>query len=109
MRLLFAWCCGAFLAGCAGGPALRSPDGVRIFPDDPVSPGVVRFDVPTALLMGLPGDRVPVTLEARVTTRELVARELARSGYCPRGFVGPDGITFPGGDRARSTFSVRCL
>ena len=88
---------------------MHSRSEVRVVPDDPASPTVVRFDVPTAMLMGLPGDRVPVTLEARIATRELVARELAAVGYCPRGFVGPDAITFPGGDRSRSTFSVRCL
>lgn len=80
-----------------------------MIPDDPAAPAVVRFDVPTASLMGLPGDKVPITLEARITTRELAARELAAAGYCPHGFVGPEGITFPGGDRSRSVFSVRCL
>ncbi len=88
---------------------MQSSSDVRIVPDDPASPTVIRFDVPTALVMGLPGDRVPVTLEARLATRELVARELAAAGYCPRGFIGPDGITFPGGDRSRSLFSVRCV
>jgi hypothetical protein len=109
MRLAFVLYCGALLAACAQAPTARSAQGVRIVPDDPVSPTVVRFDVPTALIMGLPGDRVPITLEARIATRELAARELAAAGYCPRGFVGPEAITFPPGDRSRSAFSVRCL
>jgi len=108
MRFLLAVGCGALLAGCVAS-GMQPRDDVRVVPDDPVRPTVVRFEVPTALLMGLPGDRVPASLEARISTRELAARELAAAGYCPRGFLGPDEITFPGGDRSRSVFSVRCL
>jgi len=88
---------------------MQAHDDVRVVPDDPVSPTLVRFEVPTAMVMGLPGGRVPVSLEARIATRELAARELAAAGYCPHGFLGPDEITFPHGDRSRSVFSVRCL
>jgi hypothetical protein len=82
---------------------------IRLTPDDPAKPRAVRFDVPTALLMGLPGDHLPLTLEARVNTRGLAARELATAGYCPNGFNGPEAIFFPGGDRSRSAFIVHCV
>ena len=85
------------------------PQGVVVTPDASSHPRVVRFDVPTAMLIGLPGDRMPVTLEARLSTRALAARELAMRGYCPNGFLGPEGITFPGGDRGHSIFTVVCV
>ncbi len=98
------------LAACAAssGPADR-PQGVVVTPDTAPHPRVVRFDVPTAMLVGLPGDRLPVTLEARMSTRSLAARELALRGYCPNGFLGPEGIHFPDGDRGHSRFTVVCL
>lgn len=85
------------------------PQGVVVTPDTPAQPRVVRFDVPTAMLVGLPGDRMPVTLEARLSTRALASRELAARGYCPNGFLGPEAITFPGGDRGHSVFTVVCV
>lgn len=84
------------------------PEGVIVTPDAPSHPRVIRFDVPTAMLIGLPGDPVPVTLEARLSTRQLAARELAARGYCPNGFLGPEKIVFPGGDRGHSAFTVVC-
>ena len=33
---------------------------------------------------------MPVTLEARLSTRALASRELAARGYCPNGFLGPE-------------------
>lgn len=99
------------MAGCSVAPvtpeALRSE--VRVTPDNPANPRSVRFDVPSALLFGMPGDRAPVTLQARISTRGLAARELAAAGYCPQGFTGPDGVFFPGGDRSRSAFVVDCV
>ena len=82
---------------------------VTLTPNDPDNPTEVRFDVPTSAIMGLPGDRVPITLEARIGTREIAARELAAAGYCPNGFRGPDGVFFPNGDRSRSAFIVECV
>ena len=78
-------------------------------PDRPTSPAVVRFEVPTALVMGMPGEHVPNTLQARVSTREIAAHELSRAGYCPNGFTGPEELLFPRGDRSRTAFVVRCL
>ena len=78
-------------------------------PDRPDGPSSIRFDVPTALIMGMPGERVPNTLQARISTREIAARELAAAGYCPNGFIDPQGVIFPGGDRSRAAFIVRCI
>lgn len=84
-------------------------DAVRLTPDDPAAPRSVRFEVPTALLLDLPGaSRVPITLQARIATRELAAQELAAAGYCRDGFTGPERIFFSD-DRSRSAFVVRCL
>jgi hypothetical protein len=98
-------------AGCAtpdAGPELAR-SGIRMVPDDPVTPRVVRFEVPTAMILGMPGpDRAPVTLKARINTRELAARELAAHDYCPYGFTGPEGVFFAEGDRGRSAFVVHC-
>jgi hypothetical protein len=98
------------LGACAASPDLgHRPQGVVVTPDAAAHPRVVRFDVPTAMLIGLPGDRMPVTLEARLSSRALASREIALRGYCPNGFVGPEGITFPGGDRGHSMFTVVCV
>jgi hypothetical protein len=101
-----------FVAACAAGCASPQPLGdtpeVRMFPDDPANPKVVRFEAPSALVIGLPGDRVPATLEARIGSRDIAARMLAAHGYCPNGFTGPEGIHFPDRDRARAVFEVRC-
>ena len=78
-------------------------------PDRAESPSAVRFEVPTALGMGLPGERVPNTLQARIATREIAAHELSQAGYCPNGFTGPEELRFPHGDRSRTAFVVRCL
>ena len=59
--------------------------------------------------MGLPGEHVPGAMQARASTREIAARELATAGYCPNGFTGPEGLVFPAGDRSRAAFVVRCL
>jgi len=104
----------AVLAGCAGTTTVRPISTpalaeVTLTPNDPDNPTEVRFDVPTSAIMGLPGDRIPVTLEARIGTREIAARELAAAGYCPNGFRGPDGVFFPNGDRSRSAFIVECV
>ncbi len=100
------------VAACASAPqprvAQRAAE-VTLTPDDPDNPREVRFDVPTAAIMGLPGGRIPVTLEARIGTREIAARELAVAGYCPNGFRGPDGVFFPNGDRSQSAFIVECI
>jgi hypothetical protein len=82
---------------------------ITLTPDRPDYPRSVRFDVPTALIMGIPGERIPTTLQARISTRELAAHELASAGYCPNGFTGPEGVFFPGGDRSRAAFIVRCV
>jgi hypothetical protein len=114
MGIVKAWFTAAtalwFLAGCASPERLNEDtSAIRLVPDDPVNPTRVQFEVPTAVLLGQPGpDRVPVTLKARIATRELAAHELAAHDYCPRGFTGPDGIHFPEGDRGRSAFVVRC-
>ena len=63
----------------------------------------------TALVMGMPGERVPNTLQARIATREIAAHELSQAGYCPNGFTGPEELRFPHGDRSRTAFVVRCL
>ena len=97
--------------GCVSHTTVQRLDDVAInlTLDDPVNPSRVRFDVPTAALLGNPGDdRIPGTLRARIATRQLAARELATRGFCPHGFSGPDGIQFPEGNRAHSTFVVRC-
>ena len=99
------------LAGCVStdiaSEVARSE--VRVVPDDPVDPRHVRFEVPTAILLGQPGpDRVPTTFKARIATRDLAARELAARGYCPYGFSGPEGVFFAEGDRGRSAFVVHC-
>jgi hypothetical protein len=99
----------AALAGCASaGDAGSSAPDVRITPDDPVNPKHVRFDVPAAYVLGLPGDRVPITLQARLATREIAAARLSVLGYCPHGFSGPDTVFAPDGDRSRSVFVVDC-
>ena len=98
------------LCACANAPDPRGrPAGVVVTPDTPDHPRVVRFDVPTAMLVGLPGDRLPVTLEARLSSRALATRELAERGYCPNGFAGPERIDFPGGERGHSVFTVVCV
>ena len=94
------------VTGCFA-PEPREDPGIRLTLD-PVE-DAVRFEVPTALLMGLPGDHVPLTLQARASTRAIAARELAAAGYCPNGFTGPEGVSFPSGDRSRAVFVVRCL
>jgi hypothetical protein len=105
--LILATC---LVAACAAPRVATTPRGeVTLTPDDPDNPRIVRFDVPTAMIMGLPGDRMPVTLEARLSTREIATRELAAAGYCPNGFTGPEGVSFPGGDRGRSAFVVECV
>jgi hypothetical protein len=99
-------------SGCATQPpALDVRDeAIALTVDNPANPRHVRFDVPTALILGNAGDdRLPVTLRARVATRDLAARELASRGYCPLGFEGPEGIHFPDGNRAHSAFTVRCI
>ena len=101
----------AIAAGCAtpdaATEAARSE--IRMVPDDAVNPRVVRFEVPTALLLGSPGPHhAPVTLEARIMTREIAARALAAHDYCPYGFTGPEGVFFAEGDRGRSAFVVHC-
>jgi hypothetical protein len=101
----------ALVAACSG--TQQGPDPVyahvAVIPDRAVSPASVRFEVPTALVMSLPGGHVPNTLEARLSTRAIAERELAAAGYCPKGFTGPDGVFFPGGDRSRTAFVVRCF
>ncbi len=100
----------ALLAACSSVPrAERQIDAVRLTPDNPDNPRVVRFDVPTAMVMGMTGERVPVTLQARISTREIAAREFAAAGYCPNGFTGPEGVFFPDGDRSHSAFIVECV
>lgn len=101
----------ALVAGCVStdpvAEAARSE--IRVVPDDAANPRHVRFEVPTALLLGQPGpDRIPSTLKARIATRDLAARELAAHAYCPYGFSGPEGIYFAEGDRGRSAFVVHC-
>lgn len=98
--------------GCAGtnSAALGSQiEQVVLTPDNPENPRAVRFDVPTAMVMGMTGERVPVTLQARIATREIAERELAHAGYCPNGFTGPEAVFFPGGDRSHSAFIVECV
>lgn len=100
----------AVLAACSSVPRTEPQiDAVRLTPDNPDNPRVVRFDVPTAMVMGMPGERMPVTLQARISTRDIAARELAAAGYCPNGFHGPEGVFFPGGDRSHSAFVVECV
>src|SRR5688500_2274821 len=97
--------------GCASTDAATGAErtDIRVTPDHPVNPTHVRFEVPTALLLGQPGpDRIPSTLKARIVSRELAARELAAHDYCPHGFRGPEGIFFAEGDRGRSAFVVHC-
>ena len=110
MRFLRMLSIALLAGGCAAGidADVSSPE-LRITPDDPSNPGIVRFDVPTAWLLGHPGDDFPVTLRARIASRDLAARELDAVGYCPQGFTGPDAILFPDGDRSRSAFLVRCV
>jgi hypothetical protein len=108
MRLFPLLACAAVIAACASPATTVRRDDVLVTPDA-AHPGAVRFDVPTAMLMDLPGGRVPVTLEARIATRAIASRELAQRGLCPRGFTGPDGIAFPDGDRGRSVFYVECV
>lgn len=62
-------------AACAALPP--QPDEVTLTPDRPDSPRSVRFDVPTALIMGISGERIPITAQARISTRHLAAHELA--------------------------------
>ena len=99
------------MAACVAHPSQPDPAFAEIIvtPDRGKNPTSVRFDVPTALVMGMPGEHVPNTLQARLTTREIAARELAAAGYCPNGFTGPEGLSFPGGDRSRASFIVRCV
>ncbi len=84
-------------------------EAVHLTPDNADNPREVRFDVPTSMVMGMPGERVPVTLQARISTRDIASRELAAAGYCPNGFSGPDGVFFPNGDRSHSAFIVSCI
>jgi len=88
---------------------LRSDPDVRITPDDPANPKHVRFDVPAVYVLGFPGDPFPVTLQARIATREIAAAHLSMLGYCPKGFSGPEGVFAPDGDRSRSAFVVDCI
>jgi hypothetical protein len=105
----FALAALAIASGCVTGAHDEAGPQVRVTPDDPAAPREVRFDVPTVMLLGHPGDdRIPATLKARMATRALAARELAARGYCPDGFAGPAGIRFAEGDRRLSRFVVRC-
>lgn len=109
MKALGALALAAALAACATVEEDAGRDRIVLTPDDAAHPRVVRFEVPSVLLFGIAGgDGPPVTLRARVAAREIAAQELAHAGYCPRGFSGPEGIHFPGGDRSRSVFVVRC-
>lgn len=90
-------------------PQVAQIDAVHLTPDNVDNPREVRFDVPTSMVMGMTGERVPVTLQARISTREIAARELSNAGYCPNGFTGPDGVFFPNGDRSHSAFIVSCI
>lgn len=109
-KLAIAVAASLLATACATAPTSVSQiNEVRITPDNPTNPREVRFDVPTAMVMGMTGERVPVTLQARIATREIATRELAHTGYCPNGFTGPEGVFFPDGDRSHSAFIVECV
>lgn len=101
----------AILTGaCAPLPEARHDSGeqVRVAADEPVNPRRVRFDVPTAMLMGIPGQyELPMTGQARIATQAIASEALAARGYCPHGFTGPEGIRFSE-DRSRGVFVVSC-
>jgi hypothetical protein len=97
------------LAACASQVPAESRPEVTVVPDDPARPRAVRFEVPTALLMGLPGQYdPPLTAQARIASRAIARRELAVRGLCAQGFTGPQGLHFTG-DRSRATFTVSCV
>ena len=111
IRAVIAGSVGIALAACSTQQSRLDPawSEIAVVPDRTGDPRTVLIEVPTGWVMGFPGDRVPLTLQARASTREIAARELAAAGYCPRGFTGPDELSFPGGDRSRTAFLVRCL
>ena len=112
MHETMALVCGALFAWATVGCATQAPapevQRVVVEPDDVRSPRSVRFEVPTSMLMGLPGQyRLPVTGQARLATRAVAADELAARGWCVLGFDGPAGIHFSA-DRTRAVFVVHC-
>jgi len=95
------------LVGCATQPTTGA-ETVVVEADDAREPRSVRFEVPTSMLMGLPGQyRLPVTGQARLATRAIAGQELAARGWCALGFDGPAGIHFSA-DRSRASFTVHC-